>query len=205
VRDWGAEAIVQLAHNPQVAPLLEAALGKDYRLDHDYAHALAPAAVGAPVTVRGQIHNVAHSPPPRCAGARLWGGRHRLITVVYDLLAAAPRDGGFGCVPGSHAAGYQLPIPRDADPRHGYPPLVARVPCRPGSAVVFTEMLHHCTLPWVGAGERRTLFFKYSPRDGWNAASGDAAEQYRGLEGSPAVRRSSRLRAILCLPKRSKL
>jgi hypothetical protein len=29
--------------------------------------------------------------------------------------------------------------------------------------VIFTEAMTHGTLPWRGAGERRTLFFKYDP------------------------------------------
>ena len=30
-----------------------------------------------------------------------------------------------------------------------------------GTAVIFTEALTHSALPWHGAGERRTLFYKY--------------------------------------------
>ena len=29
---------------------------------------------------------------------------------------------------------------------------------------VQTEALTHQTMPWTGAGERRTVFFKYSPK-----------------------------------------
>jgi hypothetical protein len=32
-----------------------------------------------------------------------------------------------------------------------------------GTAIIFTEALTHGAMPWNGAGERRTLFFKYSP------------------------------------------
>ena len=30
-----------------------------------------------------------------------------------------------------------------------------------GTALLFTEALTHGALPWSGAGERRTLFYKY--------------------------------------------
>ena len=32
------------------------------------------------------------------------------------------------------------------------------------SECVQTEALTHQTMPWTGAGERRTVFFKYSPK-----------------------------------------
>ena len=34
-----------------------------------------------------------------------------------------------------------------------------------GDAIIFTEAMTHGTFPWTGTGERRTLFFKYTPRE----------------------------------------
>ena len=35
--------------------------------------------------------------------------------------------------------------------------------CAQSAAIIFTEKLKHATLPWLGQGERRTLFYKYVP------------------------------------------
>ncbi len=35
---------------------------------------------------------------------------------------------------------------------------------RAGSAVIFTEAMTHCSLPWTGEGERVSLYYKYTPR-----------------------------------------
>jgi hypothetical protein len=64
-----------------------------------------------------------------------------------------------------------------------------------GTAIVFTEAMSHGTLPWRGAGERRTLFFKYDPgayawgaafydRDRWP----DLTERQRAILESPNAR-----------------
>jgi hypothetical protein len=39
--------------------------------------------------------------------------------------------------------------------------MVTRVEGQPGQAIIFSERLMHTTVPWRGAGERRSLFFKY--------------------------------------------
>ena len=50
-----------------------------------------------------------------------------------------------------------------------------------GSAVIFTEALAHGTLPWCGSDERRTVFYKYSPRTiSWSSRRYDATA-YPGL------------------------
>ena len=37
---------------------------------------------------------------------------------------------------------------------------VDRVTCKAGDAIIFTEACKHGTLPYVGDGERRTVFMK---------------------------------------------
>jgi len=65
--------------------------------------------------------------------------------------------------------------------------------------VIFTEALTHGALPWRGAGERRTLFFKYSPHplswsrryynaNEWSALYGDLTERQRALLEPPSAR-----------------
>ena len=95
----GQSFLDRVVDNVAVRPLLAAALGPDFVLDHDYAHVLRPAAAGdgsdaepgRPVT-RGVLHSVPHC-PPRGGGELLWGGTCNLVTCVYDLEDAAPSDG----------------------------------------------------------------------------------------------------------------
>ncbi|MBM3280271.1 MAG: hypothetical protein FJY95_19660 [Candidatus Handelsmanbacteria bacterium] len=41
---------------------------------------------------------------------------------------------------------------------------VQQIPCKAGSAIIFTEALRHGTLAWTAPTQRRSLFYKYSPR-----------------------------------------
>ena len=85
-----------------------------------------------------------------------------LVAVAYNLKDVGPDDGGFACVPGSHKSAFAFPDNwKDLSDPH---PCVRRVTGPAGSAVIFTEALVHGTLPWRGSEERRTAFYKYSPR-----------------------------------------
>ena len=129
ILNWG-DAFVNLVDNPAILPLLHGTLGADAMLDHEYAHCLEPNASGSPV-VRGQIHGGpgrSGQPPGLRFGP---GSLGTMISCVYDLVDAAPEDGGFGAIPGSHKALYHLPISSRPDPvSKQYPPLVTRLPCR---------------------------------------------------------------------------
>ena len=71
-------------------------------------------------------------------------------------------------------------------------PCVRRVTGPAGAAVIFTEALTHGALPWTGQGERRTVFFKYSPHPiSWSAHYFDETA-FEGL--------TDRQRAILEAP-----
>ncbi len=90
------------------------------------------------------------------------GKMHNGLTVVaYNLRDVNPGDGGFGCVPGSHKA--NVPYPKEWRDLSDFKPFMRAVTGPAGTAVIFTEALTHGAMPWTGAGERRTLFFKYSP------------------------------------------
>jgi hypothetical protein len=124
--------------------------------------------------------------------------RSGLLVVAYNLRDVNPGDGGFGCVPGSHKANLPFPevwreLERDLDG------LVRPVTGPAGTAVIFTEAMTHGTLPWRGAGERRTLFFKYDPgpyafgaayydRDRWP----DLTQRQRAILESPNARYGGR-------------
>jgi len=113
------------------------------------------------------------------------GGMHGVpegfhVTCVYELRDVHVGDGGFCCLPGSHVHAHNdrvlaldqgwganfvdtphthklpswpddIPVHRVADEAGG---LAA------GDCIIFSEKLKHATLPWLGAGERRTLFYK---------------------------------------------
>ena len=68
-----------------------------------------------------------------------------LSVIAYNLKNVSPKDGGFGCVPGSHKSNYHFP--EDWKEMDTLSPIVEPV----------------TGLPWIGLDERRTLFFKYSP------------------------------------------
>ena len=75
--------------------------------------------------------------------------------------------------------------------------MITRVPARPGTAIVFTEALHHVTLPWTASSTRTTLFYKYTPRgESWTGPERffqpGRADGWRGID--------DRKRAILTPP-----
>ena len=123
--------------------------------------------------------------------------RNGLSVVAYNLKDVGPNDGGFGCVPGSHKSNYAFPEEWKEMDEPG--PLVERVTGPAGTAIIFTEALTHGTLPWTGADERRTIFFKYSPHPiSWSAHHFDPddydglTETQRGILEGPNARYSYR-------------
>ena len=170
--------------------------GHGFRLDHDYAdlirHGKGPIGTklhgGAVPFDPGQSYTFIEGRP-----------RSGLMVVAYNLRDVNPGDGGFGCVPGSHKS--NLPFPEswkelEVDEELD---LVRAVTGPAGTAIIFTEAMTHGTLPWRGAGERRTLFFKYDPgpyaysavyydRDRWP----DLTERQRAILESPNARYQGR-------------
>jgi hypothetical protein len=148
-----------LIDNPVVLPILEELLGPEFRLDHEYLDLIRSG--------MGPIGSGLHggSVPFRPI-EYYWSGDGQihsgLVAVAYNLKDVGPDDGGFACVPGSHKSAFAFPDRwKDlADPH----PCVRKVTGPAGTAVIFTEAMAHGTLPWRGSGERRTAFYKYSPR-----------------------------------------
>ena len=85
------------------------------------------------------------------------------VTVQWQLRDVAAGDGGFACVPGSHKSRYPKPDGvRTADDHRG---TVVQPAMRAGDVLFFMDgALTHGTLPWRGAGERRSILFKYASR-----------------------------------------
>jgi hypothetical protein len=154
---WG-QPFRDLIDNQAIAPYLLELLGDKFRLDHDYVHIIRQGngPIGANLHGGG-------TPYDPCQYYLFNNGRmyNGLTAVAYELNDVHPGDGGFGCIPGSHKS--NLPLP---DQWHNleFPAVcVQAVTVKAGSAIIFTEALSHGTLPWRGAGDRRTLFYKYSP------------------------------------------
>jgi hypothetical protein len=184
---WGP-SLLALMDNPRITPYLEELVDPAFRLDHEYVQVLRP-----------RPHDPANAPPSvllhgggapfdpsqyyRFSDGRMWNG---LTVVAYYLRDVHPGDGGFACVPGSHKANYPLPPSFETVLEGPLPRWVTAVPGAAGTAVIFTEALTHGTLPWRGAGERRTLFYKYAPHAvAWSWSSYDMA----GFDGLTARQR----------------
>lgn len=185
ILEWGP-AWLALIDNERVLDVLEGILGPGFRLDHDYADLIRRG--------KGPIGTVLHggaTPYDPGQSYQVRDGRIRsgLVVVAYNLRDVHPGDGGFAGVAGSHKANFALPEEwheLDVDPPR---PFVTPVTGPAGTAVVFTEALSHGTLPWRGAGERRTVFLKYNPHPfAWSARFYDR-DRYAGL--------TERQRAIL--------
>ncbi len=165
-------AFRQLIDNPPVLPILEELLGAEFRLDHEYVDiirsGMGPIGAG--------LHGGAVPFRPieyyRSGDGQMHSG---LVGVAYNLKEVGPTDGGFACVPGSHKSAFAFPDRwKDLSDPHS---CVRRVTGAAGSAIVFTEALVHGTLPWQGSEERRTVFYKYSPRTlAWSRTLYDPAD-----------------------------
>lgn len=154
---WGAPFRDVIDH-PRLLPYVQEIVAPQVRIDHTYLD-----------IIRSGLSPI---------GARLHGGRvpfdslqyfnyvegrfyNGLSVVAINLMDVSCGDGGFGCVPGSHKS--NLPFPEAWKDLQDPKPFVDRVAGPAGTAIVFTEALTHGPLPWNGAAERRTLFYKYSP------------------------------------------
>jgi hypothetical protein len=195
VIEWGPDWL-NLIDNERVIDVLEATLGWGFRLDHDYADLIRRG--------KGPIGTMLHGgATPFDPGG--WYGVHDgqirsgLLVVAYNLRDVNPGDGGFAGVAGSHKANFPLPDDwkeLEVDPPR---PWVTPVTGPAGTAIVFTEAMSHGTLPWRGAGERRTVFLKYNPHPiAWSARFYDrsrfpnATERQRAILEAPNARYGGR-------------
>jgi ectoine hydroxylase-related dioxygenase (phytanoyl-CoA dioxygenase family) len=194
---WG-QTFRDLIDSPRIMPYLREFIADDPRLDHDYAAVIRAGAR----TWGGGLHG-GNVPFDECflyahRDGRIRGG---LTVVAYNLRDVNPGDGGFACIAGSHKANYPLPKGWGVLADGQRAACVRQIAAPAGSAVIFTEALTHGTLPWKGAGERRTLFYKYSPRSiSWSARYYDArdfvglSEAQRGMLEAPNARYGHRFK-----------
>lgn len=76
-------------------------------------------------------------------------------------------------IPGSHRLDYARPP--TAETKNHRPPWprdfgMETVRLTPGDCLMFSERLLHATVPYAGRDQRRTLFYKYMPRDAKRAS-----------------------------------
>jgi len=175
---WG-KPFQDLIDPAPLLPYLKTLLGEGFRLDHDYVHIIRQG--------KGPIGTRLHgggTPYDPCQYYHVHDGRmyNGLTAVAYELRDVAPGEGGFACVPGSHKS--NAPFPDEWRDLEHPPACVQPIAIAAGSAIVFTEALTHGTLPWRGTGERRTLFYKYSPRSNAWARSLYNPDEFPGLSKS---------------------
>ena len=199
--EWGG-TYVDLIDLPAIAPYLEILLGKGYRLDHDYLkienadahHTLY--LHGGGQGAGGTRDIVGPTDGGQCFyrynNGKFYNG---LVSVAFELSDVSPASGGFACVPGSHKMNFPLPEEwRTSKTQVDIHECVDRVAVNAGDAIIFTEACAHGTVPWEGGGERRTIFYKYSPHAvAWGACFynadnyGDLTENQRAILTPPSA------------------
>lgn len=189
--EWGGPYL-DLINLPSIAPYLETLLGKNYRLDHDYLK-IHDAAQPGKLYLHGGGQGAGGGTDMDQVGGGTDGGQcyyrfangkfyNGLVAVAFELNDVAEGEGGFACVAGSHKVNFGLPDAwRISQTQADIPPIVDRVAARAGDAIIFTEACAHGTVPWQGAGERRTIFYKYTPHAvAWSPCYYNA-DLYEGL------------------------
>lgn len=97
----------------------------------------------------------------RCANGVMRTG---MLVCQYQLTDVNEGDGGLGLIPGSHKMNFAMPATISASWRNSITPPVHNPPANAGDLIIFLEATQHGTLPWFGKGERRSLFYRYSPK-----------------------------------------
>jgi Phytanoyl-CoA dioxygenase (PhyH) len=155
-KPW-CEPFRRLLVHPGIVPYLTELIGKGFRLDHG------PVLIGGESGTEGHVLHGGGEPYDPSQYYLYKNGRmfNGLTVVSWQLTEVKEGDGGFCCIPGSHKSNY--PCPPELKRYEAWRECVQQVAAPAGSALLFTEALTHGTLPWRGAGPRRSILFKYSP------------------------------------------
>jgi hypothetical protein len=172
---WG-QPFLNLLDNAPLLPYLANLLGPGFRLDHIYCDVIRGGLGPIGATLHGGGTPFDASQYYHYRDGKMYNG---LTVVAYNLYDVNPGDGGFACVPGSHKANFAFPDDwKNLEEMHS---CVRAVTGPVGTAIIFTEALTHGALPWKGTHERRTVFFKYSPRPVSWTKNYFNADDYEGL------------------------
>lgn len=143
--------------HPRLVPYLNEILGKGFRVDHMMF------ALTMDIGTEGfYLHGAAGADFSPSEYYHFKNGRFYcgLTVVAVQLQDVNPGEGGFVVVPGSHKSNFDAPPSLTRYEK--YQDNVREVPCRAGSAIIFTEAITHGTLPWKGRKSRRTLLTRYN-------------------------------------------
>ena len=143
---------------PPVIDILKAIINPKLRLEISYARIRRRGYAGL------EIHGGGDGVDPIFSYHHFNGQIYSAHTVVaFNLTDVSEEEGGFVCIPGSHKANFSLPLDRRGF-KNGEidTSLLRSVPCKAGSAVIFTEALSHGAAPWENDRERVNLFYKYN-------------------------------------------
>ena len=145
---------------PRVIDILKVIIHHELRLENSYGYIRRKGFAGLPLHGGGSFDSNGQDLTLmyRHFNGRIFSGH---TVVAFNLTDVSEQEGGFACIPGSHKANF--PIPEELKSfEHGVDrSLIRCVPCRAGSAVIFTEALCHGAAPWSSDRERVTLFYKY--------------------------------------------
>ncbi len=148
-----------LLANPRIIPYLNTLLGRGWKLDHT------PFIFTSSAGTEGlRLHGSGQAEFNGSRSYRYHNGAMRcgLINCQYQLNDVHPGDGGLCVVPGSHKANF--PMPENISRYEADQQIVHHVAMNAGDLVIFNEATTHGTLPWQGRGERRSLFYRYTPK-----------------------------------------
>ena len=170
--EWGG-TYTDLIDLPTIAPYLQTLLGDHYRLDHDYIK-MHDAEHPGRLYLHGGGQGAGGGTSKDLVGATDGGqcyyhfsnGKfyNGLVAVAFELNTVGECQGGFACVAGSHKVNFGLPDSwRQSPTQEDIPEIVDQVAVNAGDAIIFTEACAHGTVPWQGPGERRSIFYKYTP------------------------------------------
>ncbi|MSS71991.1 MAG: hypothetical protein EXS64_10935 [Candidatus Latescibacteria bacterium] len=192
-RPW-CEPFRNLLVHPNIVNYMYEMMGPGYRLDHG------PLLIAAKEGTEGHQLHGAGEPLNACVnyfhqnGRMFCGG----VTVAWQFTDVNPGDGGFCCVPGSHKSNYRAPkgvltVENDRG-------CVKQVAMKAGDVLLFCEGTSHGTLPWKGAGERRSVLYKFaagfmaraggphtSPESRWGEFTKDMTEEQRAVMLGPYI------------------
>ena len=145
---------------PRVIDILKVIIHHELRLEISYGYIRRKGFAGLTLHGGGEFDSNGQDLTLmyRQSNGRIFSGH---TVVAFNLTDVDEEEGGFACIPGSHKANFPI-LEEMKTFEHGVDrSLVRCVPCRAGSAVIFTEALCHGAAPWDSDRERVTLFYKY--------------------------------------------
>ena len=150
----------ELIDIPRVIDLLKVIIHHELRLENTYGYIRRKGFPGLRMHGGGSFDSNGQDMTLmyRHFNGRIFSGH---TVVAFNLTDVSEEEGGFVCVPGSHKANFPIPEGMKTFENGVDRSVFQCVPCRAGSAVIFTEALCHGATPWTSDRERITLFYKY--------------------------------------------